>query len=267
MMLAALRGKLPRMEAEKMDFKDVSARFKKTRESTEQELEALRPSDPAESLRIRGKMIGVLIRDARQNAGRTLEDCARKLQVTPEEVEQWELGDQTPSLPQLELLAYFLDVPVSHFWSTNTLEASEQDFSRMQREYLALRDRMIGALLRQAREALELTQDDLSDLSGISSEAINAYEFGEIPIPMQELTVLANGVKKNINYFLESSSHIGELLTLREDWKHFTQLPEEIRQFAVNPLNVGFIEIAILFSQMPTDRLRRVGESVLNITM
>ena len=32
-------------------------------------------------------MVGVLVRDARQNAGRTLEECARKLQVTPEQVE------------------------------------------------------------------------------------------------------------------------------------------------------------------------------------
>jgi hypothetical protein len=107
----------------------------------------------------------------------------------------------------------------------------------------------------------------LSEISGIPADQINAYEFGELPMPMHELTVLANGVKKNINYFLESSSHIGELLTLREEWKRFIQLPDEIRQFAANPINVGFIEIAILFSQMPTDQLRRVGESVLNITM
>jgi transcriptional regulator with XRE-family HTH domain len=249
------------------DFKDVSARFKKTRENTEPEVQTLKPADPAESFRIRGKMVGVLVRDARQNAGRTLEECARKLQVSPEQIEQWELGDSTPSLPQLELLAYYLDVPVTHFWGTNTLEASHQDYSRLQMEYMALRDRMIGALLRQAREALELSQDELSERSAVPVEQINAYEFGELPIPMHELTVLANGLKKNINYFLESSSHIGELLTLREEWKHFIQLPDEVRQFAANPINVGFIEIAMLFSQMPTDRLRRVGESVLNITM
>ena len=127
-----------------MDFKDVSARFKKTRESAEQEVQPQKHYDPAESFRIRGKMIGVL------------EECARKLQVTPEQVERWELGDDTPSLPQLELLAYYLDVPVTHFWGTSTLEASEHDYSRVQMEYLALRDRMVGALLRQARESLEL---------------------------------------------------------------------------------------------------------------
>jgi hypothetical protein len=79
--------------------------------------------------------------------------------------------------------------------------------------------------------------------------------------------VLANAVQKNLNYFLESSSQLGELLALREMWKHFTELPEDIRAFAANPLNVGFVEIAMMLAQMPTERLRRVGESVLNITM
>jgi transcriptional regulator with XRE-family HTH domain len=250
-----------------MTFGDVSARFKQNREAAESETQPTQPADPAESYRIRGKMVGVLLRDARLKVGRSLEDCARKLNVTPEQIERWELGDEVPSLPQLELLAYFLDVPVSHFWGTTTLQALEQDYSRVQTEYMALRDRMIGALLRQARESLNLSQEDLSAASAISVEQINRYEFGEEPIPMHELTVLANAVKKNINYFLESSSHIGELLTMREDWKHFIHLPEDIRQFAANPLNIGFIEIAIMLSQMPTDRLRRVGESVLNITM
>lgn len=249
-----------------MDFKDVSARFKKTRDA-EPEPQPHKAFDPAESFRIRGKMVGVLVRDARQNSGRTLEECARKLQVTPEQVELWELGDETPSLPQLELLAYYLDVPVTHFWGTNTLESSEHDYSSVQMEYMALRDRMVGALLRQAREAMGMTQEELSEQTNVPVEQLNAYEFGEVPIPMHELSVLANAVKKNINHFLESTSHIGELLTLREQWKQFIQLPEEIRQFTANPLNVGFIEIAMLFSQMPTAALRRVGESVLNITM
>lgn len=250
-----------------MEFKDISARFRKNQESSEQEAPAAKPMNYAESYRLRAKMVGVLLRDARVNAGRTLDDCARKLQVTPELVETWEIGDAVPSLPQLELMASYLDVPVSHFWGASTLEATEEDYSRTQQEYMALRDRMIGALLRQARESLDLDLETLSRSTGLPAERIAAYEYGDQSVPMHELTVLADAVKKNINYFLESNSHIGELLALREEWKSFIDLPDDIRRFAANPLNVGFIEIAILLSQMPTDRLRRVGESVLNITM
>lgn len=248
-----------------MDFKDISARLKQSREVGDSE-KRQKPFDHDESFRIRAKMIGVLIRDARENAARTLDDCARVLRLSPEHIEAWEYGDEVPSLPQLEILAYYLDVPVSHFWGANTLESGTRQIDA-QSEYIALRDRMIGALLRQAREQAGMSLDDLSETTGLSAELINAYEFGELSLPMHELSVLASGVKKNISYFLESSSHIGELLAMREEWKHFSSLPEDLRKFAANPLHAGFIEIAILLSQMPTDKLRKVGESVLNITM
>lgn len=251
-----------------MDFKDASARFKKLKEGQEAETAASKPVDFVESYRIRGKMVGVLLRDARVNAGRSIEDCARMMKVPPGQIEAWELGESVPSLPQLELLAYFLGVPVSHFWSNETLEASREKSVEAQTEYLALRNRMVGALLRQARQDADLSVEALSQASGLPVEQINSYELGEIPLPMHELTVLANAVKQNIKYFLESSSHVGEWLEIREEWKHFADLPEDVRRFAANPRNLGFINIAFMLSQMPTDKLREIGESMLNdITM
>lgn len=246
------------------DFTDISARMKGLRQGEPDEAEA-KVTDYAESFRIRARMVGVLLRDARMKAERALEDCARLLRVDVEQVARWEFGEEVPSLPQLELLAYFLEVPVSHFWGMDTLESTSQNPADTQNEYMALRDRMIGALVRVAREEREMALDDLSAECGIPSEQLEHYEMGDLPIPMHELTVISNAVHKNISYFLESSSHLGELLGMREEWKHFTKLPEDIRRFAANPLNIGFIEIAIMFSQMPADRLRKIGESVLNI--
>jgi transcriptional regulator with XRE-family HTH domain len=132
---------------------------------------------------------------------------------------------------------------------------------------MALRDRMIGALLRQAREEANISTEELGQMTAIPAENIERYELGELSLPMHELSVLASSLKKNVSYFLESSSHIGQLLSIREEWKHFTDLPEEVRKFAANPLNIGFIHIAITLSQMPTDTLRQVGTSMLDITM
>lgn len=250
-----------------MDLKDFSPRFKEASKSQEASRQRTNPPDSAEAYRIRGKMVGVLLRDARLKAARSLADCAALLRVSPEEVEAWEYGDRVPSLPQLEILAYYLGVPVSHFWSMNTLNDEHQVEPDAQTEYMALRDRMIGALLRQAREEAGLSLDDLSTYSGLPAAQIARYELGEESLPLHHLSVLASGVRKNMSYFLESSSHIGQWLAIKEEWKHFCDLPDDVRQFAANPLNLGFIEIAIMLSQMPVDRLRRVGESVLNITM
>ncbi|MGQ9908065.1 MAG: helix-turn-helix domain-containing protein [Candidatus Flexifilum sp.] len=252
-----------------MDIKEIASRIKQRREedSAARAQAAARTVDPAETFRIRARMIGVLLRDARLKAGRTIEEAARKVQVSPEQFEGWELGDDAPTLPQLELLAYLFEVPVSHFWGVTTLQSQQTDALSFQKEYAALRDRMIGALLRKARLDRGLEIEAVAAQSDLPAERIAAFELGEIPIPMHELTVLAHVVGKNLSYFLESDSHIGEFLAMREAWKTFTELPEEVRRFASNPLNGGYIEFAMMLSQMPADRLRRMGESLLNITL
>lgn len=250
-----------------MDLKDLSSRFKEAGRGQDTARQRSQPPDIDESYRIRGRMVGVLLRDARLNADRSLADCAALLRITPETMESWEYGDSVPSLPQLEILAYYLGVPVSHFWGLNTLDADQPSATDAQTEYMALRDRMIGVLLRQAREDAGLSIEQLSQDSGVAAAQIARYELGEDPLPMHHLSVLSGGVRKNVSYFLESGGHIGQWLAIKEEWKHFCDLPDDVRQFAANPLNLGFIEIAIMLSQMPADRLRRVGESVLNITM
>lgn len=223
------------------------------------------PFDHEEAYRLRGKMLGVLLRDARDNAARSIDDCAGFLRVDPGLIQAWEFGDAVPSLPQLELIAYYLDVPVSHFWGMETLPQQRQR-TDIQDEYLNLRHRMIGAMLRQAREEAQKSLETLADETHLTVETLQNYELGSLAIPMHELSNLASAVNKNVNYFLENSSQIGELLATRENWKHFNSLPDDLREFAANPLNIGFIEIALAFSQMPNDKLKRIAVSMLDIT-
>jgi transcriptional regulator with XRE-family HTH domain len=250
-----------------MDFGDVSSKLKKAREAQDSTHAPAKALDMAESYRLRAKMLGVLVRDARLSANRSMDDCARHLRVPVEQVEAWEFGDETPSLPQVELLATYLGVSISHFWGTEILSGDGEHQTDVQQEYLALRDRMVGALLRQARADQDMSLEDLSQASNIPVEQLERYELGEDSMPMHELTVLASQVQRNMSYFLESSSYIGRLLAARQDWAEFTDLPEDVRQFVSRPLNRGFIEIAMMLSQMPTDKLRLVGESMLEITM
>lgn len=249
-----------------MDFGDLSERMKKGLKKDSSATED-KPYDYGESYRLRGKMLGVLIRDARISAARTVEDCARLLHVSPQTISAWEYGDQVPSLPQLELLAYYLDIPVSHFWGQKTLQNPETNKTSVQGEYVALRNRMIGGLLRTARENENLSLEDVSVATQIDVATLQQYEYGDAVIPMHQLSVLASAVNKNMDYFLESSSYIGELLQMRAEWQKFLDLDEDVRQFAANRTNLGFIKIAMMFSHMPTKELRQVAEGMLEITM
>ncbi|MFW5748543.1 MAG: helix-turn-helix domain-containing protein [Chloroflexota bacterium] len=250
-----------------MSFDDLAAKWKARKQAADDQKAADKPYDFSESYRIRGKMLGVLLRDARQSAARTIEDCARLLNVEPAVIESWEFGDDVPTLPQLELLAYYLDVPISHFWGTETLKVTREGRQRIQPEYISLRTRMIGALLRQARDDEGLSREVVAEVTGLAVETIEQYENGEAGLPMHELSVLASAVNRNLSYFLEPTGQIGELLAMREAWKHFAELPDDVRAFAADPKNIGFIHIAVMLSRMPTEQLRQVGASILDITM
>lgn len=64
------------------------------------------------AMSIRAKKLAVLMRSARQNAGKSASECADALGISLEEYESFELGETSPSLPQTELLAYSLNVPL-----------------------------------------------------------------------------------------------------------------------------------------------------------
>jgi len=123
----------------------------------------------------RAKILGVLIQDARSHAGRSIEDCATVLNVSPEEFRKAESGEYVVSLPQLEVLAIYLNVPMAHFWGTHTLEESEkQQFS----DLLALRHKIIGGLLRQARLEAGRSVEDLAEQIGVSTGQIGLFRGG-----------------------------------------------------------------------------------------
>lgn len=218
-----------------------------------------------EATALRNRMIGVLLRDARVRAGRTKQECANWLGVPVSTITAYEEGRKPVSLPELEALAFFLDVPVQHFWDSNAQLLSEASAPPVQ-EILAVRHRVIGALLQQARKEAGKSRKDLAQLLGCSVRRITAYEQGEQPIPMAELEVLAGALNRSIEYFLDSSGLIGEWETEQRAFRAFRQLPPEIQEFVSRPINRSYLEVAMKLAEMPASALRQIAEGLLEIT-
>lgn len=213
----------------------------------------------------RAKILGVLIRDARQHAGRNPQECAGVLGISPEQFRQAEEGAYVVSLPQLEVLAMFLDVPMAHFWGTHTLEENNQpDFG----EWLALRHKIVGGLLRHARINEEQTQEALAEELGVDVERIRAYEAGEEAIPYLHLEKVANFLGVSIDYFLDDErGPLGRHEAQKRMEQHLKELPPDVREFVAQPVNVNYIQTAMRLSEMDADRLRTIAESLLDITL
>jgi transcriptional regulator with XRE-family HTH domain len=247
-----------------MSFGDVSARFKKKQEENAPPPPEER--DHEEIHLLRARILGVLIRDARLASAMSEAEIATALGVSEDQVRAWELGENAPSLPQLEILAYYLGIPVSHFWNTKTISTQEQERQVPNQQYNELRDRVIGAMLTAARKDAKLSQEELAKATGLTVEQVAAFELGQQPIPFPELTSLSSTVRKSISYFLEDSNRVGSWLALKEEYQRFTELPEEMRAFVTQPVNQAFIDIAMRLSRLQVHELRAVGENILNIT-
>ena len=149
-----------------------------------------------EAHRLRGRILGVLIRRGRLAAQRSVEDCAAFLQVDTQLIEAWEYGESAPGLPQLEGLTRFL-LMADAGESPESAEGKLADLP----EYFLLRQGMIGAKLQLARQMQELAVEDLGKFAGLDADLIARYEFGKVSIPMNHLCALAQALRQDLRYF------------------------------------------------------------------
>jgi transcriptional regulator with XRE-family HTH domain len=224
--------------------------------------------DTKSQITIRTKKLGVLIRDARLAARRTVQECAEALGIRKSAFREYEEGLRSPSLPELEILVYFLDLPMDHFW--NSVSRSES-VSRNEKldlvKLLAVRQRKIGALLRQQRMKSSISIRNLSHETGIANSRIKAFELGERAIPLPELEVLIRALGGRIESFFDRHGPVGQWMISEEAVQQFLEMPVEMREFVAMPVNRPYLQLAMKLSNMSRDKLRSVAEDLLDITL
>lgn len=213
---------------------------------------------------MRARILGVLIQDARRHAARSVEQCARALNLKPEEFEAAEKGRRVLSLPELEVLAIYLGVPMAHFWGSQTLsDGPEPDYG----DLLRLRHKIVGGLLKQARLDSGRSREELAEHLGVDTETINAYEMGQKEIPFLHLEELARYLDHSIDYFLdEERGPLGRHEAQHEMDRYFAELPADVRAFVAKPVNIGYLQTAMRLSEMDADKLRNIAAGILEIT-
>jgi len=216
---------------------------------------------------IRSKTLGLLVRDARTTARRSITECAQAIGVKPGLFRAYEEGRKAPSLPELEALVYFLDLPIDHFWSKEIKSSKPLPHENLDLpKLLSVRQRKIGALLRQERMNASISIRGLAHETGISGARIKAYELGERPMPLPELEALVKSLGGRIESFFDRTGPIGQWLMNEEAIRDFLELPLELRQFVSMPVNRPYLELARKLSNMSKEKLRSVAEDLLDIT-
>jgi len=217
---------------------------------------------------LRTKKLALLMRDMRQDRRRSMEECALAMGVSLEQYRDYEEARSSPSLPELELLVYFLELPIQHLWSDKTI--SEKATSSETPDFLkvkAVRQRMIGALLRREREKANLTIPQLAQQTGLNPSELQEFELGERTLTLPMLEGIAYSIDSRLDTFIDQSGPVGAWLASQRSIQKFSELPREIQDFVCQPVNRPYLDLAIKMSEMSKDRLRSVAEGLLDITL
>lgn len=220
------------------------------------------------TISLRAKKLGALMADARMAKGKSIEDCAKAMGVSPEAYAEYETGQVAPSLPELELLAYYLDVPLDHFWGNTPLSRQTGVEAESQlKPLLDLRNRLIGAILRKHRQEAGLTLDETAERAGIPPETLESYELGQIPVPLTALEILAEILGVGLKEFYDKKGPVGRWVSQQQMIQNFLQLPPEMQAFVSKPVNRPYLELAQRLGDLSVDKLRSVAEVLLEITL
>ena len=215
---------------------------------------------------LHARMLGERMRQARLATGKSLREVARALGISSNTLSSFERGRRAISLPELELFAYHIEIPVPFLLSGKTHTASEkQKFN--QNMMRTLRNRVIGTSLRAHRKDVGKTIRQLADEIKMPTSRISAYERGERPIPIPHLTVIAAALGHQIEDYFDRDGPVGEWEISRQVYDRIMEMPVDIRQFLAQSSNRPFVELAKRFSELPAEQLRSVAEGLLDITL
>lgn len=224
-------------------------------------------NNPLKLLQIRNKKLGVLIMSARKSARREIPECAEAVGVSSQLFEEFETGKAVPSLPQIELLALFFNLPLEYFWGRQIVSTTEAFQVLQEKERLIrLRNRMIGTNIRLARNDANMSAQELAEKTGIPVNLINQYETGELALPATELELVVNALDIPIERFYDTHGPIGKWRIQQGSTQKFLDLPSDVQQFIAKPVNRPYLELAMRLSDLSAEKLRAVAEVLLEIT-
>ncbi|NMC54205.1 MAG: helix-turn-helix domain-containing protein [Chloroflexi bacterium] len=219
-------------------------------------------------LRLRRKKMGLLIADARQAAGRSINDCARAMGISQDQLKAIETGQHSPSLPELEAFSFYLNLPVEHFWGSQPYQPLEESSKEQTPDYPhTARDEEISQLLRARREEAGLSLEQLSQQTSLPLEALQTYEAGEDQIPVPELELIAQEIGLRVEDLIDPSSQPGNWRAQIGSARPLLELPDDVKKFISQPTNLPYIELAMRLSSLSSDRLRSIAEGILEITL
>jgi transcriptional regulator with XRE-family HTH domain len=216
----------------------------------------------------RRRSIGLLIRRARERAGRTRKECAEFAGLSPLLLRKIEEGLHEPSLVELEAIAHYLRIPVLALLDEG--ESAHPSTPRIDFNFFEvarLRTHIVGARLKQARLKSKQSVKQLAESLGMAPALLNAYELGKRPIPITRLEQLAVCLNIPLESLLDIGiGPLGRAQLQHKQHAYFDCLPEAVRAFITDPNALPYLRLAMRLSRLPTEELRNAGQALFQLS-
>lgn len=220
------------------------------------------------AINILSKKMGVLLKTARTQKGESKKTCGEIIGVSSRMISKYEGGEKSPSLPELEVLAYYLDVPLERFWEDIAPEDQDKMESLQNLEkIIEIRNLKIGALMRKFRQESKLSMKGVAEKIGVTTYRLKSYEQGKFPVPVAELNAILRLYDRDLGDLVVDSGPIAEWAHAKNASAAFIDLPTDLQDFILKPINRPYLDIAVKLSKMSVDQMRDVAEGLLDITL
>ncbi|PKO10800.1 MAG: hypothetical protein CVU40_03885 [Chloroflexi bacterium HGW-Chloroflexi-2] len=219
-------------------------------------------------VQIRSKKLGILLMDARLSKKISVEDISKQTGIAENRLILFENGSISPSLPELEILAYTYNLPMNHFWGRKILQSdANNEFNEKFQTLLKIRNKIIGTNIKSKRQESEISSEKLAEKCEIDKDQLSKFESGEEEIPVPILEIIAKCLNCQIEDFFDNQGIIGAWRKENAEISSLKELPQEFREFITKPINAPYLDLAMKLSELDVQKLRMVAEGLLEITL
>ena len=218
-----------------------------------------------QTITLRTKMLGAMLRDARTKAGKSIHETANWLEISPSTLTSFEMGRKAISLPELELLSCYFRVPIEPFLHLDAVRTDPAAAIKT-RMWVTLRQRIIGIFLKQSREELGRSLKEISEETGFPAARVSAYERGMRPIPIPELEALLTVLGQPIEKLNSTDGHVGRGLLEQRLLMQISDFPLDVLRFLTEEDSLTYLDLALRLKSISAEKLRGLTEGLKEIT-
>ncbi len=216
----------------------------------------------------RAQRIGRILSILRGIDQLSVEEIASYLGISSEDWLKFEIGELSPSLPQLESVANIFHISLDILLADMPAEVPvDVDPSKVAALH-SLRDRIIAVTIKRARLEQNRTQKDLAASLDTDETTIAELESGKISIPLPDLEVICSELGISLKtltsgHELQSQQEVKNTPAKSEQP---LPLPPDLYTFVSNSSNLPYLQLAKKLSEMDANKLRGIAEGLLEIT-